>query len=105
KRRGGSMIRIGAGSLAKAAMLLLVLAGAGAAAIPDFRRALETTFARVVELLGGPARTAVESVEPVAEPPVTVEPAAEPSMTFVAPADGRVRVLLHAPSGPVQVMV
>lgn len=105
KRRRGSMIRVGMGSLAKAAMLLLVLAGAGAAAIPDFRRALESTFARVVELFGGSTRTADESVEPVTDPPMPVEPAPEPSMTFVAPADGRVRVLLHAPSGPVEVVV
>lgn len=105
KRGSRRMVRMGAWSLAKAAMLLLVLAGAGAAAIPDFRRALESTFARVAELFGVPARTAVESVEPVAEPTAPAAAAVEPSMSFVSPADGRVRVLLHAPAGPIEVVV
>jgi hypothetical protein len=51
------MARMGGWGLAKAAMLMLVLAGAGAAAIPDVRRALETTFSRVVAMFGG-GRTA-----------------------------------------------
>jgi anti-sigma factor RsiW len=102
-----SLARFGTGSLAKAAMLLLALAGAGAAAIPGspIRRALETTFARVAQLFNGAAPPAPDTALPL-------EPAADPaiidavsSRMGVMPADGRVRVLLHAPAGPVHVHV
>ena len=101
ERRGRGMARLGAWSLAKAAMLLLVLAGAGAAAIPDMRRALETTFSRVVALFGGQERTAAAPAqpEPLGEPDVV------PGESFVAPADGRVEIVLQQPAGEVEVIV
>jgi hypothetical protein len=99
------MARIGAWGLAKAAMLLLVLAGAGAAAIPDVRRAIETTFSRVVAMFAGsPEQTAT-----VPALPETVDPAAPvivPGESFVAPADGRLEILLHSPQdGQLEVVV
>lgn len=102
---GRRIARLGAWGLAKAAMLLLVLAGAGAAAIPDFRRALETTFSRVVAMLGGDQeRTAAAPGEPTAPEPVE-DAEAIPGASFVTPADGRVQILLHAPTGAVDVVV
>jgi hypothetical protein len=105
-QRRWSLARLGTGGLAKAAMLLLALAGAGAAAIPGspVRRALENTFARVAQLLNG---TAVEQQAPAA-PVVTETPDGPPTTTSrigVLPADGRVRVLLHVPAAPVDVSV
>jgi anti-sigma factor RsiW len=99
-----SLRRLGASGLAKAAMLLLALAGAGAAAIPGspVRRALEGTFARVAQLFNGAA-----PAEQAAQPGV-VDPVVEPgysSAAGVLPAEGRVRVLLYAPSGAVSVTV
>jgi hypothetical protein len=96
--------RLGAGGLARAAMLLLVLAGAAAAAVPGspLRRALEATVARVSQLFTGPVERAAEPV-PTA-PDGTVD-AAVGSRMGVLPADGRVRVLLHQPTGPVEVTV
>ncbi|HEX6135121.1 MAG TPA: zf-HC2 domain-containing protein [Longimicrobiales bacterium] len=105
KRRGRRLgvARLGTWSLAKAAMLLLVLAGAGAAAIPDVRRAIGSTFERVVQLLSGaPQQVAVPSTEAPAVPETA---APEAGMTFVAPVGGRVRVILHAPAGRVEVVV
>lgn len=105
ERRGTGrrrMARLGAWGLAKAAMLMLVLAGAGAAAIPDVRRALETTFSRVVALFGGQERTAAAPAqpEPLGEPEVIV-----PGESFVTPADGRVEIVLQEPAGEVEVIV
>jgi hypothetical protein len=101
---GRRMARLGAWSLAKAAMLLLVLAGATAAAIPDVRRALETTISRVAAIFGaGQAREAAVPIEPVPAEPVAGEP--EESESFVAPANGRVQILLHAPTGRLDVVV
>jgi hypothetical protein len=90
-------------SFAKAAMLLLALAGAGAAAIPEspVRRALETTLARVAQLFG-------TAEEPASEVPATVPTAADALLAGgmgVLPADGRIRVVLHAPAGEVNVRV
>jgi hypothetical protein len=100
---GRRMARLGAWSLAKAAMLLLVLAGATAAAIPDVRRALETTISRVAAIFGaGQAREAAVPIEPVPAEPLD-EP--EESESFVAPATGRVQILLHAPTGRLDVVV
>jgi hypothetical protein len=85
------------------AMLLLVLAGATAAAIPDVRRALETTISRVAAIFGaGQAREAAVPIEPVPAEPLD-EP--EESESFVAPANGRVQILLHAPTGRLDVVV
>jgi hypothetical protein len=85
-------------------MLMLVLAGAGAAAIPDVRRALETTFSRVVAMFGQ-ERTAVPA-EPAAEPADrVVTPGAVPGESFVAPVDGRIQILLEEPSSSVEVVV
>jgi hypothetical protein len=103
---GRSLTRLGGRGLARAAMLLLALAGAAAAAVPGspVRRALETTIARVTQLFNG------ESVAPVAPAVVPVaEPAApvytERSSMAILPAAGRVRIVLHAPSGPLEVTV
>jgi anti-sigma factor RsiW len=107
ERRGGRrMARIGGWGLAKAAMLMLVLAGAGAAAIPDVRRALETTFSRVVAMFGGgPERTVTAPpAQPEPGEPATA-PEIERGESFVAPAAGRVQVMLHAPVGEVEVIV
>jgi hypothetical protein len=96
--------RIGAWGLAKAAMLTLVLAAAGGAAIPDVRRALETTFLRVVALFSSEQeRTAVPAEPAPADPPVT--PGEVPGATFVTPASGRVDIVLAAPTGTVEVVV
>lgn len=108
QRHGGGrrMARLGAWGLAKAAMLLLVLAGAGVAAIPDVRRALESTFSRVVAMFSG-SQLEDQAVTGPAEPepaePV-VAPAIERGESFVAPADGRVQIVLEAPAGTVEVI-
>jgi hypothetical protein len=100
--------RLSASGLAKAAMLLLALAGAGAAAIPGspVRQALESALARVAQVFNGAAAPAHD---PAAAPPVATEPVDAPefvsSRMGVLPADGRVRVLLHTPSGNVDVRV
>ena len=105
ERRGGrhGVARLGAWGLAKAAMLLLMLAGAGAAAIPDMRRAIESTFTRVVAMFGG-AQERTVSV-PVQPDPVEPGIELEHGESFVAPADGRVQILLHDPAGAVEVIV
>jgi hypothetical protein len=103
RTRGVRRAWLGATGLAKAAMLLLALAGAAAAAIPEspVRRALESTFARVAQLFNGAVETEpVATVE--AEPGV---PVTETTTVAILPADGRVRVLLHAPTGAVDVQV
>lgn len=96
--------RIGAWGLAKAAMLTLLLAGVAAAAIPDVRRALETTFSRVVAMFSGAQeRTADAPVQPQ-----IVDPGADVvrGESFVAPVDGRVRIVLNVPAeGSVEVIV
>lgn len=96
--RWRAVSRLGAGGFAKAAMLLLALAGSGAAAIPGspVRRVLETTFARVAQFFA-PA-------VPVAVDPTTEVPAAGAEATVtgsrmgVLPSAGRVRVVLEAPA-------
>lgn len=102
ERRPSSLFRLGARGLARAAMLLLALAGAAAAAVPGspVRRALETTIARVSQMLNGEA----EAPAPVA-PPAPADVALERSRMAIMPAGGRVRVVLHAPAGPVDVVV
>jgi hypothetical protein len=109
---GWSLTRLGARGLARAAMLLLALAGAAAAAVPGspVRRALETTIARVSQLLNGEPSAPAVPVAPVVEPAApVVEPAApaytERSSMAILPASGRVRVVLHAPAGPLDVTV
>lgn len=109
-RRYGTrrIARIGAWGLAKAAMLMLVLAGAGAAAIPDVRRALETTFSRVVAMFSSDQeRTAVPAEPAPADPaePAAVTPGAVPGASFVTPTNGRVQIALEAPTGAVEVIV
>jgi hypothetical protein len=104
--RRHSALRLGGWGLAKAAMLLLALAGASAAAIPDVRRALESTLARVAELFGGgPDDVAVPAPPP---PPVIEQPAAaerEVRQAFVQPAAGRLRIVLAGAAGPIEVRV
>ena len=106
ERRGGRrMARIGAWGLAKAAMLMLVLAGAGAAAIPDVRRALETTFSRVAAMFGA-AQERTATVPAELETGERAPANLVPGESFVAPADGRVRIQLDAPaSGSLEVLV
>jgi hypothetical protein len=98
-----SRLRLGAAGLARAAMLLLALAGVAAAAIPGspVRRALETTFARVAQLFNG---------SPAAEPVIVTEaepgvPLTETTSAAIMPADGRVRIMLHPATGAVDVEV
>jgi hypothetical protein len=107
-RTGGGrrVARIGAWGLAKAAMLTLLLAGVAAAAIPDVRRALETTFSRVVAMFSG-------AQDRTADVPVQLDDANTEAVagvvrgeSFVAPAEGRVVIALHAPAeGDLEVTV
>lgn len=104
----GRIARIGAWGLAKAAMLMLVLAGAGAAAIPDVRRALETTFSRVVAMFSSdPERVALPAEPVAADPadPAAVTPGPVPGASFVTPANGHVQIALDDPTGTVEVVV
>lgn len=90
--------RLGAGSFAKAAMLLLALAGAGAAAIPGspVRRALETTFARVAQFF---APAVPVALDPALDAPVVdAGTVVTGSRMGVLPAAGQVRVVLEAPA-------
>jgi anti-sigma factor RsiW len=102
-RRPRRLTRLGASSLARAAMLLLALAGAGAAAIPGspVRRALEATIARVAGLFNGGEPVVVEAPATLPEAPSE----RESSSIAIAPADGRVRVQIEPPSGTVTVTV
>lgn len=102
---GWSLTRLGARGLARAAMLLLALAGAAAAAVPGspVRRALETTIARVSQLLNGEPAAPAVPVAPVVEPAAPAY--TERSSMAILPASGRVRVVLHAPAGPIDVTV
>lgn len=95
--------RMGARGFAKAAMLLLALAGAGAAAIPGspVRRALESTIARVAELFRDEPQVAEVPAVPAPEAP----PALVTNGAGVLPSNGRVRVMLHAPSQETEVVV
>lgn len=104
--RRRSALRLGSWGLAKAAMLLLALAGASAAAIPDVRRAFESTLARVAELFGAGQEDATIPAPP--PPPVVEEPGAperEVRQAFVQPAAGRLRIVLAPTAGPVEVHV
>jgi hypothetical protein len=107
ERRYGTrrIARIGAWGLAKAAMLTLVLAGAGAAAIPDVRRALETTFSRVVAMFSSDQERTAVPAEPAPVDPPAVTPGAVPGESFVTPASGRVQIALEGPTGTVEVVV
>jgi hypothetical protein len=100
------LARFGAGSLARAAILLLVLAGAAAAAVPGspLRSALENAVARVAQMFtqNGPAQTAPA---PAPEPGQPAAAVLETASMAILPADGSIRVLLHAPSAPVDVYV
>src|SRR5688500_4634109 len=64
----GRTVALGGRSLAKAAMLLLALAGAGAAAIPGspVRRAVEVAVARVAQWLGAGETEVADGVQEVA---------------------------------------
>jgi anti-sigma factor RsiW len=97
--------RLGAWGLAKAAMLTLVLAAAGVAAIPDVRRALETTFSRVVALFSSEQERTAVPAEPAPADPPAVTPGAVPGASYVTPASGRVEIALEAPTGRVEVVV
>lgn len=102
--RSQRFARIGAGGFARAAMLLLALAGAGAAAIPDspVRRALDATITRVAGLFSTePAETVVPEVPAIETP----EPAVASEWAAIPASDGRVRVQLHVPTGAVDVTV
>jgi hypothetical protein len=96
--RWRAVSRLGAGSFAKAAMLLLALAGAGAAAIPGspVRRALETTFARVAQFFAPAVPVAVDPA--VHAPAADGETVVTGSRMGVLPSAGQVRVVLETPS-------
>jgi hypothetical protein len=101
-RRG--LGRLGLGGLARAAGLVLVLAGVAAAVVPGspVREVLSITFTRLAQLVQGePEGVAVPPAAP-AEAPVA---APEAMGMAIMPADGRVRVILHAPAGVVDVRV
>lgn len=96
---------LSAAGLSRAAMLLLALAGAGAAAIPGspVRRALDATLTRVAQLfVADEAPAALE--EPAPEAPVA-DVAVSRDWAAIQAADGRVRVQLHEPAGTIEVVV
>ncbi|MEX1182672.1 MAG: zf-HC2 domain-containing protein [Gemmatimonadota bacterium] len=103
-RHSGRFLLLGLSSFSRAAVLLLAVAGAGAAAIPGspVRRALEATLDRVAELFGGAPET-VHTPVPIV--PAAAEPEVDRQWAAIAPADGSVRVLLHGTSGDVDVTV
>ena len=90
------------GALAKAAMLLLVLAGASAA-LPGspVRLAVESVLDRVAQLI---RRDVPEVAAPAMNEPV-VTPAVETLSSWVTPVNGRVRIQLHPANGPIDVTV
>lgn len=102
--RGRRLSWAGLSGFARAAMLVLALAGVAAAVVPGspVRIALEATFARVAEVVQG-----TPDAEPVPVPaPPTAAPAPSETMGMaILPAAGRVRVVLHAPAGIVDVHV
>lgn len=108
RRRGNRVARLGAAGLAKAAMLLLALGGVVSAAIPDspVRRALEATYARVAQLIGGTdmPEPVVELLEPAADLPDPMVARVVESVS-VMPSNGQIRVVLHPPAGMVEVIV
>ena len=103
--RSGTFLSLGGRSLAKAAMLLLALAGAGAAAIPGspVRRAVEDTLARVAQWLGADQEAPVVQVEqpPFSDSDIEVRT----DGAGVLPANGQVRFVLLAPAEPVDLVV
>jgi anti-sigma factor RsiW len=103
---GRRMARMSAWGIAKAAMLLIALAGVAAAAIPDspVRRALETTFTRVAQLFTD-ENAAAPAADIITEPGSPAVPALETTSMAIVPAEGRVRIILHAPAGAVDVEV
>ncbi|CAN5661543.1 hypothetical protein BH23GEM10_BH23GEM10_01830 [soil metagenome] len=96
---------LSAAGLSRAAMLLLVLAGAGAAAIPGspVRRALDATLTRVAQLFVADAPPAAVD-EPAPEAPAAEVPVSR-DWAAIQAADGRVRVQLHEPAGAIDVVV
>jgi anti-sigma factor RsiW len=95
------IVSAGGFGFAKAAMLLLALAGAGAAIIPGspLRDAIGNAIARVFGAREEPAPAIVET-------PAEVVPPAAPGQSWgVAPESGRVRIILRAPEGDVVVRV
>lgn len=102
--RGRRLSWAGLSGFARAAMLVLALAGVATAVVPGspVRIALEATFARVAEVVQG-----APDAEPMPAPaPPTEAPAPSETMGMaILPADGRVRVVLHAPAGIVDVHV
>jgi hypothetical protein len=101
-RRG--LGRVGLGGLARAAGLVLVLAGVAAAVVPGspVREVLSITFTRLAQLVQGQPEDAAVPPAPSAEAPAA---AREAMGMAIMPADGRVRVILHAPAGVVDVRV
>lgn len=93
-------VAAGTFGFAKAAMLLLALAGAGAAVIPGspLREAIGNAIARVFG-------QREETAPPVVETPVEVAPPAPLGSWGVAPVADRVRIILTGPEGDVVVRV
>jgi hypothetical protein len=105
--RGGRSRRLswaGLSGFARAAMLLLALAGVAAAVVPGspVRLALEATIARVA---AGLQNEPGPEPAPVPAPPLAAPVPTESMGMAILPADGRVRVLLHTPTGAVDVQV
>lgn len=100
--RGRRLSWAGFSGFARAAMLLLALAGVAAAVVPGspVRIALEATISRVATVLQNEPEP-----EPVPAPPLAAPVPTESMGMAILPADGRVRVLLHAPAGAVEVHV
>jgi hypothetical protein len=108
RRPAGRFARVSAAGFAKAAMLLIALAGAVSAAIPNspVRRALEATYARVVQLMAGADTVAIEEVVevPATEPAQPVAARVTENIS-VTPSNGRISIVLHPPAGAVEVTV
>jgi len=105
-RSASPILRLGGRSLAKAAMLLLALAGAGAAAIPGspVRRVVEGAVARVAQWLGSDTPVAVQEPQQTT-PGVAPERPVRTDQAGVAPSDGQVRFVLLEPAAPVELIV
>ncbi|HEX6694088.1 MAG TPA: zf-HC2 domain-containing protein [Longimicrobiales bacterium] len=107
RRRGAFGITAASGGLARAAALVLLVAGSAAAVIPGspLRRWLEQGIDRIAAVITGRTETpAVVTTAPAPVPPVeeTFVPGAEMS---VAPSGGAVRIAVQATGGELRVFL
>jgi anti-sigma factor RsiW len=92
--------RMATAPLLKAAAIVLLLAGAASAAIPDspLRRLVESIAERAAALVSGPdAPVVVESPDPVVATPPAAEQRQPGNEWGVAPLAGGARVTIHEP--------